>query len=109
VQNGELVTPPLHDGVLAGVTRQTVMELAKELDIPLRERSILRDELYTAEEMFLCGTAAEITPVLSVDRREIGTGPGPLTRKVRETYFNVVRGRDERFVKWLDFIEEGKK
>jgi len=106
VQNGELVTPPLHDGVLAGVTRQSVIELAAEMDIPVRERSILRDEVYTAEEMFLCGTAAEITPVLGVDKREIGTGPGPITKKMREAYFDVVRGKDERFIKWLDFVEK---
>lgn len=104
VRNGELVTPPLHDGVLAGVTRQTVMELAKELDVQVSERSILRDEVYTAEEMFLCGTAAEITPVLSVDQRVIGKEPGPVTKMVRESFFDVVSGKDERFLKWLDFV-----
>ncbi len=108
VVNGELVTPPLHDGVLAGVTRQTIMELASELDIPVRERSILRDEVYTADEMFLCGTAAEITPVLEVDKRRIGDGPGPVTRKVRDAFFDVVRGSDDRFIKWLDFVNEGR-
>ncbi len=105
VENGELVTPPLHDGVLKGVTRQTVMELANELDIPVRERSILRDEVYNADEMFLCGTAAEITPVLSVDQRIVGKEPGPVTKAVREAYFNVVQGRDERYLKWLDFVK----
>jgi branched-chain amino acid aminotransferase len=105
VRNGELVTPPLHDGVLAGITRQTVMELARELDLAVNERSILRDEIYTAEEMFLCGTAAEITPVLSVDQRVIGKAPGPITKSIREEYFNVVHGKDERYLKWLDFID----
>ncbi|MFH0884200.1 MAG: branched-chain amino acid transaminase [Candidatus Micrarchaeota archaeon] len=109
VRDGELVTPPLHDGVLAGVTRQTVMELARELDISVSERSILRDEMYTAEEMFLCGTAAEITPVLSVDQRQIGTEPGPITKCVRDTYFNVVQGKDERYLKWLDFVNEKRR
>ena len=104
VRDGELVTPPLHDGVLAGITRQSVMELAKELDITVRERSILRDEVYTADEMFLCGTAAEITPVLSVDKRVIGKEPGPVTRAVKEAFFDVVQGRDERYLKWLDFV-----
>jgi branched-chain amino acid aminotransferase len=108
VRNGELVTPPLHDGVLAGVTRQTVMELALELDMPVSERSILRDEIYTAEEMFLCGTAAEITPVLSVDQRQIGNEPGPITKCIRDAYFNVVQGKDERYLKWLDFVN-GKR
>lgn len=104
VQNGELVTPPLYDGVLAGITRQTIMELADEMSIPVQERPILRDELYSAEEVFLCGTAAEITPVLNVDRREVSKGPGPMTRKIRETFFDVVHGKDERYVKWLDFV-----
>jgi branched-chain amino acid aminotransferase len=106
IQNGVLVTPPLYDGVLAGITRQTVMELAYEMDIPVRERPILRDELYSAEEMFLCGTAAEITPVLNVDQRKIGDEAGPLTKKIRETYFDVVRGKDERFIRWLDFVHK---
>jgi branched-chain amino acid aminotransferase len=106
VQNGELVTPPLYDGVLAGITRQTVKELAFEMGIPVEERPILRDELYAAEEMFLCGTAAEITPVLSVDKREIGKGPGPITKAIRETYFGVVRGKDERFERWLDYVKK---
>lgn len=104
VRNGELITPPLHDGVLAGVTRQTVMELAKELDVQVSERSILRDEVYTAEEMFLCGTAAEITPVLGVDQRIISKEPGPVTKMIRESFFDVVSGKDERFLKWLDFV-----
>ncbi|MDD5171745.1 MAG: branched-chain amino acid transaminase [Candidatus ainarchaeum sp.] len=104
VQNGELVTPPLYDGVLAGITRETIMTLAKEMDIKVRERSILRDELYTADEMFLCGTAAEITPVLSVDSRKISDKPGEITKQLRQGFFDVVSGKDERFVKWLDFV-----
>jgi branched-chain amino acid aminotransferase len=106
VEKGELVTPPLYDGVLAGVTRETIIQLAKEMSIPVRERSILRDELYTAEEVFLCGTAAEITPVTSIDKRIISKGPGPVTKELRETFFNVVNGNDERFIKWLDFVGE---
>lgn len=106
VDNGELVTPPLHDGILAGVTRQSIMEIAAEEGIRVAERSILRDELYNADEVFMCGTAAEITPVLSIDRRRIGKGPGPVTRQLREAFFNIVHGRDERFVRWLDFVNE---
>jgi branched-chain amino acid aminotransferase len=104
VDDGELITPPLHDGILAGVTRQSIMELAKEDGIKVVERSILRDELYTAQEVFLCGTAAEITPVTGIDKRKIGRGPGPVTKQLRETFFNVVSGKDERFVNWLDFV-----
>jgi branched-chain amino acid aminotransferase len=82
------------------------MELAEEMDIPVTERSILRDELYTAQEVFLCGTAAEITPVTTIDKRRIGRGPGPITKQLREAFFDVVSGRDERFVKWLDFVND---
>lgn len=106
-RDDELLTPPLHDGVLAGLTRNSVIKIARELGIDIKERSILRDELYTADEMFLCGTAAEITPVLNVDRRILGNGkePGKITKKLRDTYFNIVTGKDERFIKWLDFVD----
>ncbi|VVC02541.1 Amino-transferase class IV [Candidatus Bilamarchaeum dharawalense] len=106
-RDGELVTPPLYDGVLAGLTRDSVIQIAIDLGIPIRERSILRDELYTADEMFLCGTAAEITPVLSVDKRQIGDGkkPGEITNRIRKRFFDIVSGKDERFVKWLDFVD----
>ena len=106
VKKGELITPPLYDEILAGVTRQSIIELAKEMGIPVSERSILRDELYTAQEVFLCGTAAEITPVTAIDRRKISKGPGPVTKSLREAFFDVVSGRDERFTKWLDFVNE---
>lgn len=105
--DNELVTPPLYDGVLAGVTRDSIISIAQEMGIIVKERSILRDELYTAEEIFLCGTAAEVTPVLNVDKRYIGNGRGPgrVTSKIRDAYFNVVQGKDERFRKWLEFID----
>lgn len=106
VAKGELVTPPRYDEILAGVTRQSIMEIAAEMDIPVVERSILRDELYTAQEVFLCGTAAEITPVTTIDRRRIGRRPGPITKQLREAFFDVVSGRDERFIKWLDFVND---
>jgi branched-chain amino acid aminotransferase len=108
VESGELVTPPLYDGVLAGITRNSIMEIARDMGMKVSERSLLRDELYTAEEVFLCGTAAEITPVVSIDRRKISHGPGPITKQIRETFFNIVNGKDERYIKWLDFVDESK-
>ncbi len=105
VENGELVTPPLYDGVLKGITRESIMEMAREMGIPVKERSLLRDEVYTADEVFLTGTAAEITPVLSVDKRKISKGPGPITKELHSTFFNIVEGKDERFLKWLDFVD----
>jgi branched-chain amino acid aminotransferase len=104
VKDGVLVTPPLHDGILAGIPRDSLMKIAKEFEISVVERSLLRDELYTADEVFLCGTAAEVTPVTQVDHRVITKGPGPITKKMKDAFFNVVRGKDERFIRWLDFV-----
>jgi branched-chain amino acid aminotransferase len=104
IKDGRLITPPIYDGILGGITRDSIMSIAKELGIPVEERSMLRDELYTADEVFLCGTAAEVTPVIQIDHINISKGPGPLTKKLRSTFFNIVRGKDERFVRWLDFV-----
>ncbi|HID72324.1 TPA: branched-chain amino acid transaminase [Candidatus Micrarchaeota archaeon] len=104
VKDGVLVTPPLHDGILAGITRDSLIKIAGEMGIPVEQRSLLRDELYTADEIFLCGTAAEVTPVRKVDHREITRKAGPITKELRSAYFNIARGRDERFIKWLDYV-----
>ncbi len=95
VLNGELVTPPPSENILLGVTRDTVMKLAqRELGRITRERSIDRTELYCAEEIFLCGTGAQIAPVTMVDHRPIGTGTiGPVSADIQHIYFDVVRGR----------------
>jgi len=104
VKDGKLHTPPSHDGILAGITRASIIDIAKELSIPVEERSLLRDELYTADEAFLCGTAAEVTPVTHIEHRKITRGPGRITKKLKDAFFKVVRGKDERFIKWLDFV-----
>ncbi|MBU0591519.1 branched-chain amino acid transaminase [Candidatus Micrarchaeota archaeon] len=104
VKDGKLITPPLHDGILAGITRDSLIKVAKEMDIETCERSLLRDELYTADEVFLCGTAAEITPVIQIDHRIISKGPGPMTKNLRDSFFKIVKGKDGRFVEWLDFV-----
>ncbi len=95
VLNGELVTPPPSENILLGVTRDTVMKLAqRELGRITRERSIDRTELYCAEEVFLCGTGAQIAPVTMIDHRPIGTGDiGPISAEIQRIYFDVVRGR----------------
>lgn len=103
VRDGVLMTPPIYDGVLSGITRDTIISFSKELGIPFKETSILRDELYTADEVFLCGTAAEITPVRSVDRRVINSSPGKITLDLMDTFSNVVCAKDERFIRYLDF------
>jgi branched-chain amino acid aminotransferase len=105
VKDGNLLTPPLHDAVLEGITRDSIMKIAKDLGISVKEKTMLRDELYTADEVFLCGTAAEVTPVNQVDHRKITKGPGPITKKLKNAYFNIVNGRDERYIGWLDFVD----
>jgi branched-chain amino acid aminotransferase len=104
VRQGVLKTPPLMS-ILEGITRASVIELARLEGIPLREEPLSRDEIYIADEMFFTGTAAEITPVREVDRRVIGNGkPGPLTTRLQRQFFDIVRGQDERFKEWLTYL-----
>jgi len=99
---GKLHTPALSSSNLDGITRDAVIKICKELDIGVEERNITRDELYIAEEVFLSGTAAEITPVREVDNRTIGKGKkGPITDKIQQTFFKIVRGNKSKFSKWL--------
>ena len=100
----QLVTPYVHSA-LNGITRQTIMQLAQDLGIEVREHQLARDELYGADEAFFTGTAAEVTPICMVDHRAIGSGkPGPVTQKIQETYFNCVQGKDERYEDWLTHV-----
>lgn len=103
VKGGKLLTPPVTDNILEGITRRRLMNVARErLEIPTEERSLDRTELYTADEVFLCGTGAQISPVIEIDRRKIGSGrPGPVSRQLRDIYFGAVRGREEAYRDWL--------
>ncbi|HTT69766.1 MAG TPA: branched-chain amino acid transaminase [Anaeromyxobacteraceae bacterium] len=104
VANGAIVTPPLSSPVLGGITRDCVLRIAKDQGIPVVEQKFTRDGMYIAEELFMTGTAAEITPVREVDNRRIGTGsPGPVTKKIQETYFRAVRGDEPRYREWLTY------
>jgi branched-chain amino acid aminotransferase len=104
VRDGVLRTPPLHS-VLGGITRATVVDLARDKGIPTEERPITRDELYTADELFLTGTAAEVTPIREVDRRRIGEGRrGPVTRILQASFFDVVAGRERKYERWLTYL-----
>jgi branched-chain amino acid aminotransferase len=107
VRDGRLVTPPGTSGVLEGITLATVAELAgEELGIPLERREIDRTELYVADEAFLCGTLAEIQPIVSLDRLEIGRGvPGELTRRLQELYERAIRG-DPAYQRWITPVYE---
>lgn len=102
VRQGQIATPPVSDAILEGVTRHTVMTLAKELGYEAVERKIDRTELYVADEVFVVGTAVEVAPVTSIDHRPIGLGTiGPITEHIRSTYFKAVRGEDEAYLDWL--------
>jgi branched-chain amino acid aminotransferase len=105
VKHGVVRTPPTSAAILAGITRDTAIQLLKEQGIEVVEMPIARDELYTAEEVFLTGTAAEITPVRDIDHRKIGRGEaGPVTRRLQESFFSVVKGSDTKHDHWLTFV-----
>ena len=106
VRDGVVVTPPASDNILEGVTRKVLMDLAVEdLGLPVVERSIDRSELYVADEVFLCGTGAQVSPVIEIDRRKIGSGePGPVAKELQALYFDIVKGRVEEKLDWLTGI-----
>ena len=104
VRDGVLMTPPVSDGVLEGITRDTTLKLAEHLGIPTKEISLTRTDLYIADEVFFTGSAAEVTPVNSVDDRVIGK-PGPVTKAVQQAFFDLVQGKIPEFE---DFLFEVK-
>jgi branched-chain amino acid aminotransferase len=105
VKKGKLITPPLSASILEGVTRDTVLELAREDGIPVSEEMVTRDQLYLADEAFLTGTAAEVTPIREVDNRRVGEGAiGPITKQLQQRYFDVVKGTDSSHPEWLTRI-----
>jgi branched-chain amino acid aminotransferase len=103
VKNGRIITPPASAGALEGITQASVMTIARDLGIDCEVGNILRSDLYTADESFLSGTAAEVVPIRSVDDREIGE-PGPITRKIQETYFAAVKGEVDRYKDWNEHV-----
>lgn len=104
VRNGRLVTPPA-DAILEGITRDTVVTLAQDLGIPVQEARLSRDHLYVVDELFACGTAAEVVGVVSVDGRPVGAGvPGPMTQALREAYLSAVRGGHARSAGWVTVV-----
>ncbi len=99
VRDGVLVTPPHSDGILGGITRDSVIKIARDAGYEVREASLVRTDLYTADEMFMTGSAAELTPVNSVDRREIPC-PGEITKDIQSRFFDVLNGRVEKYSEW---------
>ena len=104
VRNGVLKTTPL-TSILPGITRDSVIQIAKAKKIPLLEERFTRDELYTAQEAFFTGTAAELTPIREVDDRMIGNGkPGPMTKELQAAFFDIVKGKNPSYREWLDYL-----
>jgi len=97
-----LITPPLSSSCLDGITRDAVFGICEELNIPLKEETLTRDELYLADEIFLTGTAAEITPIREIDNRHISNGSkGEITDRIQKTFFDIVAGKNPKFKDWL--------
>jgi branched-chain amino acid aminotransferase len=105
VRDGTIITPPVSDDILEGVTRKAMMVLAGDLGYPVEIRSIDRSELYICDEAFLCGTGVQVSPVIEVDHRPVGTGQvGPIARRISERYFAAVRGNLPEYADWLTAV-----
>ena len=107
VKKGQLITPGVNQGILEGITRETVMTLAKdELGIETTERMIERSELYFADEAFFCGTGAQVAPITAFDNRMVGNGTiGPVTKKLQQLYFDVVKNNNPKYQAWCTFVK----
>ena len=103
VKDGTITTPPLSTSILPGITRDTLIQIAQDLGYVVAEANVIRSDLYLADEVFMTGTAAEVTPVRSVDDHELGVGP--VTLALQREYLDTVRGRSERWSHWLDFVD----
>jgi branched-chain amino acid aminotransferase len=104
VSGGTIITPPTSAGALKGITQDAVHRIADDLGIPYVQGNLLRSDLYTADEAFLSGTAAEVVPIRSVDERDIGD-PGPITRAVQDVFFEAVRGKRPEYAEWNEHVD----
>ena len=101
VRDGALVTPPVTADILEGITRDTILALARELGIAVQERAIDRTELYIADEVFFCGTGAQVAPCVQIDGRTVGRGDiGPVGKRIGDAYIAIARGDDDRHPEW---------
>jgi branched-chain amino acid aminotransferase len=106
IRDGKILTPPLGASVLPGITRDSIIKIAQQLDIPVVESLIPRELLYIADEVFFCGTAVEVTPIRSVDRIPVGKGRrGPITEQIQKRFFDIVQGRAKDVFGWLLPVE----
>jgi branched-chain amino acid aminotransferase len=105
VKGGRLITPTVSSGALSGITRDSVIKIAQEEGIAVEERDVSPEDLYSADEAFFTGTAAEVTPIREVDGKRIGDGKrGPITERLQRIYFNAVRGKEPKYRAWLDYV-----
>ena len=105
VKNGKLITPNSRSA-LPGITRKSILEMSKSIGIKAYEKKVTRNEVKNADELFFCGTATEIAPIISIDGKKIGNGKiGEITSKVRDKYYNIVRGKDKKYKKWLTYVD----
>ena len=109
VHEGKVMTPPLASSILPGITRDSVIQICRELEIPVTETAIQRAALYVADELFFTGTAAEVTPIRSVDRITVGTGKrGEVTERIQQAYFAITKGERPAPGDWLTYVNESK-
>jgi branched-chain amino acid aminotransferase len=102
VKNGAIYTPDLSASILPGITRDTIIQIAQDLGYSVTEKPLIRTDLYLADEVFMCGTAAEVTPIREIDDQTIGP-PGPVTLEIQRNYLETVRGKSERWAHWLEY------
>ena len=106
VYDGRTYTPPLSAGILPGITRKSIMELAEDMEHEVIEQDFTRSQLYFADELFFTGTAAEVTPIREVDRRKVADGkPGPFTKALQARFNDIVTGKDQKYRKWLEPLD----
>jgi branched-chain amino acid aminotransferase len=106
VRDGEILTPPQTAGILDGINRKSIIQIARDLGYGVVERDLARAELYLADEVFLSGTAAELVPVREIDDHTIGSGePGPITHELQRVFDDALHGRDPRYLDWIDVVK----
>jgi branched-chain amino acid aminotransferase len=103
IRNGVLATPPTSSGALEGITRDSIIRIAEDMEIPFKEKDMVRTDLYLADEAFFTGTAAEVVPINMVDDRAIGE-PGPITRQLQDKFFEIIHGEDAKYARWLEYV-----
>ena len=107
VKDGKIATPGFNSSILGGINRLSAITIAQDLGYEVVERDVARGELYLADEIYMTGTAAELTPIREIDNQPIGTGePGPITRAVQEVFEDALHGRSERYADWLDLVPQ---